>query len=169
MHFAVRLMVFSVVAAVSGAILLAAESSYAASGEEVIKARKNFMEDGLEDQWNVLAAYAKNGKGSLADVEKSAMELGKLAKKIPEHFPKDTGRGKYPDKMTRTLPAVWTNWAGFQKDVQRLADQSAKLASLARAGDKEAAVNLIGKSGKYSQTKLGCAECHDNFRGQTVK
>ena len=169
MHFAVKLMVFAVVTAVFGTMLLRSETSHAASGEEVIKSRVNFMEDDIGGQWKVLAAFAKSGKGSLADVEKSAMELGKLAKKIPEHFPKDTGRGKYPDKMTRTLPAVWTNWAGFEKDVQRLTDQSAKLASLAKAGDKEAVVDLIGKSGRYSQTKLGCAECHDNFRGKKVK
>ena len=108
MHFAVKLMVFAVVTAVFGTMLLRSETSHAASGEEVIKSRVNFMEDDIGAQWKVLAAFAKSGKGSLADVEKSAMELGKLAKKIPEHFPKDTGRGKYPDKMTRTLPAVWT-------------------------------------------------------------
>ena len=169
MRFAIKLMGFTLATAALGTITLPAGTSYAASGEEVIKARVNFMEDDLGGQWKVLAAFAKSGKGSLADVEESAKEMAKLAKKIPEHFPKDTGRGKYPDKMTRALPAIWTNWDGFQKDVQALADRSEKLAELAKKGDRESVVTIIGKSGRYSQTQLGCAECHKNFRGERVK
>lgn len=154
---------------VLGIVFLFMGTSYAASGEEVIKARINFMKDEIGDHWEPLAAYAKSGKGSLADVEQNAMALAKLAKKIPGHFPKDTGRGKYPDKLTRALPVVWTDWAGFEKDTQRLVDQSEKLASLAKAGNKDAVVQMIGKSGKYSRTKIGCAECHKTFRGEKVK
>jgi cytochrome c556 len=127
------------------------------------------MEDDIGGHWKVLAAYAKSGKGSLADVEKNAMELAKLAKKISEYFPKDTGRGHYPDKMTRALPAIWTNWDGFRKDAQALADRSEKLAELAKKGDQESVVTIIGKSGSYGRTQLGCAECHKNFRGDKVK
>jgi cytochrome c556 len=46
-------------------------------------------------------------------VEKNATALAKLAEKLPAHFPKDTGRGKYPDKLTRSLPAIWENWDAF--------------------------------------------------------
>ena len=169
MHLAVKLMGFSLVAAALGTIALPSETSYAASGEEVIKARVNFMDDDIGGHWKVLAAYAKSGKGSLAEVEQSAMELAKLAKKIPELFPKDTGRGHFPDKVTRALPAIWTNWDGFQKDAQALADRSEKLAELAKKGDQEAVVKIIGKSGSYARTQVGCAECHKNFRGERVK
>ena len=169
MRFPIKLLGFVMASAALGATWLPAGTAYAASGEEVIKARINFMKDDVEAHWKPLAAFASKGKGSLADVEKNAEALQMLAAKIPGHFPKDTGRGKFPDKMTRTLPAVWTKWAEFEEDSKRLADQSAKLVGYAKAGDKEAVVNLIGKSGKYSQTKLGCAECHDNFRGDRVK
>lgn len=169
MHRGAKVIGFIAVTVVSGLMLLPTGVSYSASGEEVIKARINFMKDDIEAHWKPLAAYASKGKGSLADVEKNAGVLAKLAAKIPGHFPKDSGRGKFPDKMTRTLPAVWTDWEGFKKDAQRLADQSAKLASLAKEGNKDAVVNLIGKSGKYSKTKIGCAECHDTFRGKRVK
>lgn len=169
MRSAIRLVGITLLTAFSGMGLLAAQTSYGDSGEDVIKARINFMKDDIEAHWKPLAAYASKGKGSLADVEKNAETLAKLAEEITGHFPKDTGRGKFPDKMTRTLPAVWTDWEGFKKDVQRLAAQSAKLASLAKEGNKDAVVDLIGKSGKYSQTKIGCAECHDTFRGEKVK
>jgi len=169
MRLAIKLMVLAVAAIVSSVTLLPATTSRAASGEEVIKARVDFMDDEIGGKWKILAAYAKSGKGSLADVEKHAVALSKLAKKIPAHFPKDTGRGYYPDKITRALPVIWTDWEGFKKDVQRLADGSEKLARLAKEGNKDAVVALIGSSGKYSQTKIGCAECHKTFRGDKVK
>lgn len=169
MRFPIKLLGFVMASAALGATWLPAGTANAASGEEVIKARVNFMKDEIEAHWKPLAAYASKGKGSLADVQKNAEALEKLAPKIAGHFPKDTGRGHFPDKKTRALPVIWTKWPEFEKDAQRLADQSAKLVSLAKEGDKEAVVGLIGKSGKYSKTKLGCAECHDNFRGERVK
>jgi cytochrome c556 len=169
MRLAVKLMGLAVVTAVSGAALLPMGPSHAASGEAAIKARVDFMDDEIGGHWKPLAAFAKNGKGSLADVEKNAMALAKLAKKIPAHFPKDSGRGNYPDKVTRALPVIWTDWEGFKKDAQNLADGSEKLARLAKEGDKDAVVTLIGSSGSYSKTKIGCAECHKTFRGAKAK
>jgi len=156
-------------AAVSAVTLLQVELSYAASGQEVIKTRIDFMKDDLEEHWRHLAAYAKAGKGSLADVEKNARALANSAKKIPAHFPKDTGRGNYADEVTRALPVIWTDWDGFEKEVQRLASESQKLARLAQEGNKDAVVTMIGTSGSYARTKIGCAECHQTFRGARVK
>jgi len=169
MRLAVKIMGFVVATAVSGVALLPMRSSHAASGEEVIKARIAFMKDEVEAHWKPLAAYVKSGKGSLADVEKNAIALAKLAEKIPAHFPKDTGRGNYPEKMTRALPAIWTDWEGFKKNVQELAEGSERLARLAAEGNKDAVVTLIGASGSYGKTKIGCAECHETFRGATAK
>src|SRR5262249_20580958 len=90
--------------------MLAAGSSYAASGEEVITARQNYMKDEMDHYWRPLAAYAKGGTGSLADVEKNALAIAKSSEKMAEYFPKDTGRGNFPDKMTAALPAIWKDW-----------------------------------------------------------
>jgi cytochrome c556 len=169
MRLAVKMMGLAVVTAVSGAALLPMGPSHAASGEEVIKARIDFMDDEIGGHWKPLAAFAKAGKGSLADVEENARAIAILAKKIPAHFPKDTGRGNYPDKMTRALPAIWTDWEGFKKDAQKLAEGSDELARLAKEGNQNAVVTLIGKSGSYGKTKIGCAECHETFRGAKAK
>lgn len=169
MRIAVKIMGGVVATVVSGVTLLPMGPSHAASGEEVIKARIDFMKDDMEAHWRPLAAYAKSGTGSLADVEKSARALVALSKKIPAHFPKDTGRGNYPDKLTRALPAIWTDWERFNKDVQRLADESEKLASLAQEGNKDEVVTMIGTSGSYNRTKIGCGECHETFRGAAAK
>lgn len=169
MRLAIKMMGLTLATAVAALTLLPVTLSHAASGEEVIKARIAFMKDDVGEQWKTLAAFAKNGAGSLADVEKSARALVDLTKKIPAHFPKDTGRGNYPDDITRALPAIWKDGAGFQKGIQRLADESGKLAQLAREGNKDAVVAMIGASGSYARTKIGCAECHDSFRGPAPK
>jgi cytochrome c556 len=146
MHLALRAKVFLVAGAVLTVALLPATPSYSASGEEVIKARINFMKDDIEGHWKPLAAFASKGVGSLSDVEKNATALAKLAEKLPGHFPKDTGRGKYPDKLTRSLPAIWENWDAFNKGNQRFAAERSSLAQLAREGKKDAVVELIGRS-----------------------
>ena len=162
MRLAVGILGFVAATIVSG-------GTHAASGEEVIKARINFMKDEMEGHWKPLAAYASKGTGSLADVEKNASALAKLAEKIPAHFPKDTGRGKYPDKVTRALPVIWEDWEGFKQYTQRLAQESEKLARLAKEGKKDSVIELIGASGSYGKTNIGCAECHADFRGARVK
>ena len=169
MRLAIRIMGFVTATVVSGIALLPIAPSQAASGEEVIKARIDFMNDEIQGHWKPLAAFVRKGAGSLADVEKNATALAKLAEKIPPHFPKDTGRGKYPDKLTRALPAIWEDWAGFEKSTRMLAEESEKLARLAKEGNKDAVVDLIGPSGSYAKTKIGCADCHNDFRGAAAK
>ena len=164
-----KFMALVVMAFVTSVAILPIELTHAASGEEIIKARVAYMDDDVGRQWKVLAAFGKGGTGSLADVEKSAATLAELAKKLPTHFPKDTGRGNFPDKMTRSLPAIWTNAAEFQKISQMFATESAKLAALAKAGNKDAVVDIIGNTGSYNRSKLGCGECHEKFRGDQAR
>jgi len=169
MRLSVKILVLAAVTLISGLTLVSPKASHAASGEEIIKARINFMKDKLEAHWKPIGAFGKSGTGSLAEVEKHALALAKLAQEIPSHFPPNTGRGDYADKLTRSLPEIWLDWEGFKKDVQVLADGSEKLARLAREGNKEAVVDMIGKTGSYGRTKIGCVECHKNFRGDRVK
>jgi len=81
MRAAVKIMGLVLVTAVSGVTLLPAGLSRAASGEEVIKTRIEFMKDEVQGHWKPLAAFAKTGAGSLADVEKNARALQILRKK----------------------------------------------------------------------------------------
>jgi cytochrome c556 len=167
MRIAVGMKIWAAAVSLSGIALVSIGHTQAASGEEVIKARIDFMEDKMEGNWKPIAAFVK-GKGSLADVEKHARAIAKLANEIPKHFPRDTGRGKYPDKLTRALPVIWEDPEGFRQDTKRLIDGSETLARLAREGKKDEVLEMIGP-GSYARTKIGCAECHDNFRGARVK
>ena len=156
-------------AALASAMGLAMPSVHAQSGEDVLKGRVSFMRDEMQGPWKVLAAFGKGGQGSLADVEKSALMIASRAKNIPQHFPTDTGRGKFPDDMTRALPAIWQEPQKFQALVQKLEQESTKLAALAKAGDKDAVVAMIGVSGSINQTTIGCGDCHRAFWGPAVK
>lgn len=169
MRLDIKIVGLTAVIAVAAVLLVPMGSPTAASGEEVIKSRLNFMKKVVRKHFNTINAYAKSGKGTPADIEKSAIALQKLAKKIPSHFPKGTGRGDYPAKMTRALPAIWKDSKGFEKEIQFLADESAKLAAVAKTGNKDAILKQIGPAGKYSKSRLGCGSCHKKFRGGRVK
>jgi cytochrome c556 len=169
MCLAAKVLAVIAAAVVTGVTLLPIGAAQAASGEEVIKARITFMQEDIGGHWKPLAAFAKGGVGTLADVEKNAMAIVALSKKIPSHFPKDTGRGKYPDKLTRALPAIWEKPEEFSKAAQGLAEGSEKLAQLAKEGKTDEVVDMIGKSGSFNRTRIGCADCHKNFQGERVK
>lgn len=159
-----------VVAAAASSLLFVPQGPlHAASGEEVIDARVKFMQEDIGSHWKILAAFAKGGKGSLADVEKSALAISGLAKKISGHFPKDTGRGAYPDHLTRALPAIWNEPQKFQGFIQKLEQETVKLAALAKSGDADAVKAMIGESGSYNRTNIGCADCHKAYQGPRVK
>jgi len=167
----VRLKSRNVVYAAFGVALgIAVPPLYAQTGEEVIEARIKFMQEDIGSHWKILAAFVKGGgQGNLAEIEKSALAISGLAKKIPSHFPKDSGRGKHPDYLTRALPAIWTEPQKFQGYVQKLEEGSVKLAALAKAGDRAAVLEMIGASASYNKTNIGCADCHQSYQGPRVK
>ena len=149
-------------AAVAAMFLVPADSLTAASGEAAIKERKALMKN-ISKNWKPIKAYAK-GKGTPADVAKHAAVMNAEAKKIVALFPKGTGRGDFPDKVTRALPSIWNDWSGFEKVANVMVEETAKLEKAAKAGNKEAIVQQIGLTGK-----LSCGGCHKPFRGAKVK
>jgi cytochrome c556 len=127
-------------------------------------ASNELMKKVVGKNWKPIKAYAKKGEGTPAAVAAHAAKISEAAGKITALFPKGTGRGDFSDKTTRALPAIWKDWAGFEKATKALADESAKLAAIAKSGDKDAIVKQIGTTGK-----LGCGGCHKPFRGAKVK
>ena len=162
MRLAVKTAGFVGAVAVAAMLLVPADSLVAASGEEAIKERKALMKN-ISKNWKPIKAYAK-GKGTPADVAKHAAVMNADSKKILALFPKGTGRGDFPDKVTRALPAIWNDWSGFEKVTNVMIEETAKLERVAKAGNKEAIVQQIGLTGK-----LGCGGCHKPFRGAKVK
>lgn len=154
----------AVLAAFAAVLLLPAGSPSAASSEEAIKQRRDLMKKVIGKNWKAINAYQKKGKGTPSDVAIHAAAIHEAAGKITALFPKGTGRGDFSDKATRALPAIWKDWGGFEKAAKSLADESAKLVTVAKGGDKDAIGKQIAATGKNA-----CGSCHKAFRGAKAK
>jgi cytochrome c556 len=163
MYRTIKMTVLATAIALAGTILLGACASDANDGKTAIEQRRALMKS-ISKNFKPIKAYAKSGKGSAADVVKHANAINASTGKVLALFPKGTGRGDFSDKETRALPAIWKDWAGFEKANKTLADESAKLASIAAGGDQKAIAKQAGAMGK-----LGCGGCHKPFRGAKVK
>jgi cytochrome c556 len=163
MGFTARLGAVAAVAAVAGMVLMSSGAIEAAlMGDAAIKARKDAMKS-FSDNNKVIQAFVKDGKGTTADVADKATAIAATAKQLSELVPKGSGRGDFPDKTTRALPAIWTDMAGFDKNAKALVAESAKLAGIAKAGDKDAITKQAAEVGKV------CGACHKAYRGDAVK
>ncbi len=157
----------AIAALAMGSVLMisnATSPASAADGMAVIEKRINLMKNDVLGPWKVITAFAKEDKGTVADVAKAATELGAAAGQIAGLFPKGTGRGDFDDKVTRALPKIWEDWAGFEKAAGVLVAEAATLAKTAAGGDTAAIKAQIGATGKN-----GCGGCHTPFRGEKVK
>ncbi len=144
--------------------LMSSETIHAAmSGEAAIKARQEAMKSNSNDM-KAIQAFLKDGKGTAADVEKSATSIAATTKKLSGLFPKGSGRGDFPDKATRALPAIWKDSAGFEKAAATTVSEAEKLAAVAKAGDKDAIAKQVAVLNKE-----GCGGCHTTYRGERVK
>lgn len=156
----------AIAALAMGSVLMISQgtSPAHADGHVVIEKRITFMRKDILDPWKVITAFAKEDKGTAADVAKAATELSAAAGGIAPLFPKGTGRGDVDAKMTRALPKIWEDWAGFEKAANVLVAEAATLAKTAAGGDTAAIKAQIGVTGKN-----GCGGCHTPYRGEKVK
>ena len=105
--------------------------------------------------WGPIAGMA-SGKVSPynADiVARNATYLENLAQMAWDGFQPSTG-----DVKSAALPAVYSDAAGFQRAIDRLQAETAKLGALARARDEAGVKAQFGAVGK------SCGGCHESFR-----
>jgi cytochrome c556 len=95
-------------------------------------------------------------KGDVKALENPAKAMGRWVKQFYTLFPPGSDHGH----DTKALPAVWSDSAGFQKAANDLADATAKLAELAKAGDADAMTAQIKVVGD------ACAACHRTYRAR---
>ncbi|WP_169798342.1 c-type cytochrome [Sphingomonas soli] len=79
--------------------------------------------------------------------------LARWAAALPGMFP----AGSTSD-ASEALPVIWTDRAGFEARAAAYAEATAKLADLARAGDK------AGFAAQLGVVNGTCAGCHDTYR-----
>ena len=135
-----------------------------ADNHAVIKQRIELMRKGVLGNFKVIMAFAKDGKGSMADVAAAAKGIKASAEKLLPLFPKGTGRPDYSDKETRSLAKIWEDWATFEKANNAMATHAVAIAKHAAAKDADGVKASFGMMGKE-----GCGGCHKQFRGPKAK
>lgn len=106
-----------------------------------------------------IAGFVKNDEGTAEDVAMRAEQIANWAKNIPTWFPEGTSMEEVSDPETGAKPAIWQDWAKFEAAAQNLSMEAAKLADVAKGGDKGAIAAQFGAMGKN-----GCGGCHQPFR-----
>lgn len=130
----------------------------------VIKQRIELMKKDVLGNFKVINAYVKDGKGTMADVEKAAKGLEAASGKIPSMFPKGTGRPDVDEKTTRALSKIWEDWATFEKAAKATGEHAGQVAMYAAQGKTDEVKKHAGLIGKE-----GCGACHKPFRGEKAK
>lgn len=96
-----------------------------------------------------------DAKGPTAGAVEQAGKLKTLEIAFVKMFPAGSDKGE-----TRALPAVWTDWAGFEA-ANKAADAAYdKLATAAGSGNMEALTVAFADTGK------ACGACHQKFQAK---
>ena len=95
-------------------------------------------------------------KGDITKLEQPAKAMARWIRVFPSLFPPGSDKGEH----TKALPAIWSNHAGFVKAADRLAVAADKLATDAKAGNRDAVVAQIKVVGH------ACGACHREFKAR---
>ena len=144
--------------------LFALDMAPAVADDNIIKERIHLMRKGVLGNFKVIMTFVKDGKGSMAEVEKAAKGVQAAAAKVPALFPKGTGRPDVDEKKTRSLAKIWEDWATFEKANNAMASHAGAVAAGAAKGDTDGVKRSFGMMGKE-----GCGGCHKSFRGPKAK
>lgn len=117
----------------------------------VAKERMDLMGSMSKDMKDIQKRVS--GNRDLVAIADVAGRIRAAAPKIPSLFREGSGTG-----ITDAKPEIWKNWDDFKAKVQKLEDESGKLASVAASGDPKA----IGT--QFTALIHACTSCHGDFR-----
>jgi cytochrome c556 len=124
---------------------------------KLIQDRRQFMKGNAQQMVTINNVLAKD-QGTSGDVVTAAETLANNSKKIADLFPKGTGAADGVGQ-THALMEIWGDWNGFKAAADNMGALAAKLADVAKSGDKAA------MSAQFEQlAKDGCGGCHTKFR-----
>lgn len=124
------------------------------SGEATIKYRQAMMK-AVGGHWAAIGTTLKEGD-SLGAIADHAAAVAALAKDLAPAFAEGSGPSAGD---TGTLDTVWSKKDDFAKVLAAFQAETAKLADVAKGGDKAAIAAQVGAVGKAA-----CKACHDDFR-----
>lgn len=125
----------------------------AVAQSDVIKERK----DGFQSNRKNLGAIKTvvDGNGPASGALAPAQEMAAFGAKLPSLFPQGSGTGD-----TKATPAIWSDWAGFQKAAKDFETAATAVASAASAN------NIDGVKAGFAQLGATCGACHDKYRAK---
>lgn len=148
----------------AGALVLSGAfgSAVALAADEpvnVIKYRKAIM----SANGGHMGALAGMAKGEVTFTDEAAFHaeaLNQLSQNLERLFPEGTGKDQTEEESDALL-VIWEKPDEFRQAIQKLQEESAKLAELTASGnfDQVAFAQQIGQLGKQ-----GCGNCHETFR-----
>lgn len=124
------------------------------SGAATIKYREAMMK-AIGGHWGAIATTLKEGDTTGA-IAVHAEAVAGLAKELAPAFAEGSGP---MDGETDALADIWDKKDEFAKVMAAFQAESAKLAEVAKSGDKKAIAAQFGATGK-----AGCKSCHDGFK-----
>lgn len=139
--------------AAAGTVALAAPSASSA----IAQRQANFKEMGRA--MKTLKDQSAGGTVDRAVAMAAAKTIAVNARTQKTMFP--AGSGASSGTKTDALPAVWSDRAGFDAQMTRLAAEADKLMTAAQSG------NASALNAQFRETGKVCAACHRQFRADS--
>ena len=132
-----------------------------AGGATIAWAQADVIKERQENRKQTAAAMRAiksiiDAKGQTTGAVEQAAKLKTLEAAFIKLFPAGSDKGE-----TKALPAVWTDWTGFEAASKNAETAFDKLSVAAGSGDMAALTAAFGDTGK------ACGACHDKFRAKS--
>jgi cytochrome c556 len=135
-------------------LLLSLPALAADNAGSVVKYRQSVMK-AMGSHMTAIKLVVKGEVGDRSQLAAHAEALHGMSAGLAKFFPRGTG----PDRVKSAAKAeIWQHATEFAAAADRLEKESAKLADLARRGDRKAFDAQFAKVGD------ACGACHDRFR-----
>jgi cytochrome c556 len=140
--------------AAAAGLLASTLPALAASPQDIVAARKAGFKK-MGGAFKTINDQIKRGAVDKPAAVAAAQTIAATARQQGGLFPPGTG----PDKVkTDALPAIWTQKATFDAQMNKLVADSGKLVGAANSGD------LATLTAQFKATGAVCAACHKQFR-----
>ena len=140
-----------------GSLLTVFVSLQAFAQEDVVKKRKDFMNEQYDSLKAIKKAVEQKDYGT---VELKAKDIMGSMDKVPEYFPK----GSITEK-SRAKAEIWEKPDEFKQDAIKVKEAAGELAKAAAARDDSRVQTQFKVLGNESPFKSGaCSDCHKEFR-----
>jgi cytochrome c556 len=147
-----KTLVLAVIGALAAGAMVGGATVAFAQGDPIAERKENRKQAGA-------AMRAIKGiidaKGPTVGAVEQAAKLKTLEAAFVKLFPAGSDKGD-----TRALPAIWTDWAGFQAASKAADAAYDKLAVAAGSGDQAALATAFADTGKT------CGACHTKFQAK---